>query len=120
MKNYKVKQIIYQNPDNHIKILYIYKLKYFIILVLSINYFSFITCCTIIKSFIPLTMRVIRSLFIIFLSFFFNILFLNQSYYEKKFVHFNDKYKFIHADQHIKILFGKKVCFFSLELINNF
>ena len=51
-----------------------------------INYFSFISCCKITKSYIPLTIRVIRSIFILFLSFMFNS------------SHFNDKYKFIYAE----------------------
>jgi len=63
-----------------------------------INYFSFMHCCKITKSYIPLSMRLIRSIFLFFLSFVFNILFLNQGYYEKKFIHFNEKYKLIHAE----------------------
>ena len=63
-----------------------------------INYFSCMHCCKITKSYIPLSMRLIRSIFLIFLSFVFNILFLNQGYYEKKFIHFNEKYKLIHAE----------------------
>ena len=63
-----------------------------------INYFSCMHCCKITKSYIPLSMRLIRSIFLVFLSFVFNILFLNQGYYEKKFIHFNEKYKLIHAE----------------------
>jgi hypothetical protein len=54
-----------------------------------INYFQCIHCCKITKSYIPLSIRIIRSLFLFILSFVFNILFLNQNYYEKKFNHFN-------------------------------
>ena len=73
-----------------------------------INYFSCISCCKITKSYIPLPMRIIRSLFIFVLSFIFNILFLNQNYYEKKFNHFNEKYTIIHADNmEIKISTGE-------------
>lgn len=69
-----------------------------------INYFSFIHCCKITKSYVPFTMKIIRSIFLFFLSFVFNILFLNQTYYEKKFNKFNDEYKFIHAeDPNLKI-----------------
>ena len=63
-----------------------------------INYFSFINCCKITKSYISLPMRIIRSIFLVFLSFVFNILFLNQTYYEKKFNYFNEKYIFIHSE----------------------
>jgi len=63
-----------------------------------INYFSFMHCCKITKSYIPLSMRLIRSIFLVFLSFVFNILFLNQGYFEKKFIHFNEKYKLIHSE----------------------
>ena len=75
-----------------------------------INYFSFIHCCKITKSYIPLSMRIIRSLFLFILSFIFNILFLNQNYYENKFIHFNEKYTLIHAENlDIKISTGEKV-----------
>ena len=77
-----------------------------------INYFSFMSCCKITKSYIPLTIRIIRSIFILFLSFVFNILFLNQTYYEKKFSHFNDKYKLIHAeDPDLKVSTGERISF---------
>ena len=42
-------------------------------------------------------MRLIRSIFLVFLSFVFNILFLNQNYYEKKFNYFNENYILIHS-----------------------
>ena len=77
-----------------------------------INYFSFMSCCKITKSYIPLTIRIIRSIFILFLSFVFNILFLNQSYYEKKFTYFNDKYKLIHVeDPDLKVSTGERIGF---------
>ena len=77
-----------------------------------INYFSFMSCCKITKSYIPLTIRIIRSIFILFLSFVFNILFLNQTFYEKKFSHFNDKYKLIHAeDPDLKVSTGERISF---------
>jgi hypothetical protein len=63
-----------------------------------INYFSCIHCCKITKSFVPLSMRIIKSLFLLVLSFVFNILFLNQTYYENKFNHFNEKYTLVHAE----------------------
>ena len=77
-----------------------------------INFFSFIHCCKITKSYIPLSIRIIRSIFLIFLSFVFNILFLNQSYFEKKFNHFNEKYIFIHAENtDIKVSSGERISY---------
>lgn len=77
-----------------------------------INYFSFIHCCKITKSYIPLSMRIIRSIFLIFLSFVFNILFLNQIYYEKKFNYFNEKYIFIHSENlDVKVSTGERISY---------
>jgi len=77
-----------------------------------INYFSFIHCCKITKSYVPFTMKIIRSIFLFFLSFVFNILFLNQTYYEKKFNKFNGEYKFIHAeDPNLKISSGERISY---------
>ena len=77
-----------------------------------INYFSCMSCCKITKSYIPLTIRIIRSIFILFLSFVFNILFLNQTYYQKKFDHFNNKYIFIHAEEsNLKVPTGERINF---------
>jgi len=60
-----------------------------------INFFSFCSCLNITESYIPLPIRIIRSLFLVVLSFLFSILFLNQKYYSKKFKYFNEKYKLI-------------------------
>jgi len=77
-----------------------------------INYFTFIHCCKITRSYIPLSLRIIRSLFLFILSFIFNILFLNQDYYEKKFNHFNEKYTLIHAESlDIKVSTGEKIAY---------
>ena len=74
--------------------------------------------CKITKSYIPLTKRVIRSISILFLLFVFNILFVNQPYYEKKFNDFNNKYKFIHdKDSNLAVSTGKRL---SFELENTF
>ena len=74
--------------------------------------------CKITKSYIPLTKRVIRNIFILFLSFVFIILFVNQAYYEKKFNDFNDKYKFIYdKDSDLAVSTGKRL---SFELENTF
>ena len=63
-----------------------------------ISYFSLIHCCKINESFIPVPIKIIKSIFIFFLSNIFNLLFLNQNYYIKKFNHFNEKYKLIHSE----------------------
>ena len=60
-----------------------------------INFFSFCTCINITESYIPLPIRIIRSLFLVVLSFLLCILFLDQKYYSKKFKYFNEKYKLI-------------------------
>jgi hypothetical protein len=60
-----------------------------------INFFSFCTCINITESYIPLPIRIIRSLFLVILSFLFSILFLDQKYYSKKFKYFNEKYKLV-------------------------
>lgn len=75
-----------------------------------INFFSFIKCCKITNSFFPLPLRIIRSLFLIFLSFVFNILFLNQNYYINKFNYFNDKFTIIYSKNiNLEISVGKKI-----------
>ena len=77
-----------------------------------INYFSFLHCLKITKSFVPLTIQIIRSIFLFFLSFVLNILFLNQSYYEKKFEHFDEKYKIIHGeDKDLKVPTGERISY---------
>ena len=63
-----------------------------------INYFSFIQSCKIIECFIPISIIIIRTIFIFFFSLLFNIFFLNQTYYAKKFNYFNEKYKLIHSE----------------------
>ena len=77
-----------------------------------INYFSFLSCLKITKSFLPLTIQIIRSIFLIFSSFVLNILFLNQSYFEKKFNYFNEKYTIIHGeDPELKIPSGERISY---------
>ena len=74
-----------------------------------INYFSDIKCCKITESYIPLTMRFVRSLFIIALGFIVNIVWLDQKYFEKKFNHFNDKYGIINSSKtELKISYGER------------
>jgi len=85
-----------------------------------INYFSCIHCCKITKSYIPLSIRFIRSLFLLILSFVFNILFLNQNYYEKKFNFFNEKYEFIHAENvDLNVPTGKRISYALSNTITN-
>ena len=60
-----------------------------------INFFTVCNCCNITESYVPLPIRLIRSIFLIILAFLFNILFLNQKYYSQKFRYFNENYKLI-------------------------
>ena len=60
-----------------------------------INFFTVCNCCNITESYVPLPIRLIRSIFLIILAFLFNILFLNQKYFSQKFRYFNSKYKLI-------------------------
>ena len=77
-----------------------------------INYFSFISCCKMTESFIPISIRLIRSIFMIILTFVINILCFNQSYYETKFEHFNDKYQFIYTQRNeINIPTSEKIIY---------
>ena len=77
-----------------------------------INFFSSINCCNITESYIPLSIRFIRSIFMIILSFVFNILWLNQTYYEKKFEHFQEEYKLVYSEnENIKIPLGEKISY---------
>jgi len=59
-----------------------------------INFFT-VCSCNITESYVPLPIRLIRSIFLIILAFLFNILFLNQKYYSQKFRYFNSKYKLL-------------------------
>ena len=45
------------------------------------------------ESYIPTLVKIMRIIFILSLNIFFNILHLEQKYFRKKFVYFNDKYK---------------------------
>ena len=60
-----------------------------------INFFTVCNCCNITESYVPLPIRLIRSIFLVILAFLFNILFLNQKYYSQKFRYFNENYKLI-------------------------
>ena len=65
------------------------------------------------ESYIPLTMRLIRSLFIICLSFIVNIVWLDQKYFEKKFNHFDSKYTLNNSSQKnaINVPLGEKISY---------
>ena len=77
-----------------------------------INYFSCINCLKITESYIPISIRLIRSIFMIFVSFVLNIICLGQTYYEKKLEHFNKEYTIINsATIDIKIPLGKKISY---------
>jgi hypothetical protein len=60
-----------------------------------INFFSSIKCCKITESFVPIPIRLMRSILIIVLALFINIFFLNQNYYSQKFSYFNENYKIL-------------------------
>ena len=74
-----------------------------------INYFSFIDFCNITESHIPFPIKLIRSLFMIITSFVINVLWLNQTYYEKKFEYFNKEYNILYSENDISIPTGKKI-----------
>jgi predicted nucleic acid-binding Zn finger protein len=82
-----------------------------------INFFSNINCCKITESYIPISVRLIRSIFMIILTFVLNILWLNQTYYENKFEYFNNEYKFIYTQVENKVPTGKR---FSYAFSNTF
>ena len=60
-----------------------------------INFFSDINCCKITESYVPLPIKLIRSVFMIILAFLVNILFLTQNYFLKKYKYFNQNYKIL-------------------------
>ena len=60
-----------------------------------INLFSSEKFHTITDSFIPIQIRLMRSIFIFILALILNILFLNQNYFSQKFHYFNEKYKIV-------------------------
>ena len=74
-----------------------------------INFFSSINCCKITESYVPLPIRLIRSVFMIVLAFLLNILFLNQSYFSKKFSYFNQNYKLLAYKNEEYIVNAKEV-----------
>ena len=51
------------------------------------------------KSFVPLSMKIIRFFFMISFNMFMNSLFLTQNYFEKKFIYFNEKYNLLYNEE---------------------
>ena len=64
-----------------------------------INFFGVITFCNMTKNYIPLTIKIIRSLFLVVLSLILSILWLDQKYIQKKWEHFNDKYSLLTTEE---------------------
>ena len=64
-----------------------------------INFFDVIPFCNMTKNYIPLTIKLIRSLFLVALSFILSILWLDQKYIQKKWEHFNDKYSLLTSEE---------------------
>ena len=84
------------------------------------------------KSFIPLTNKIIRFLFILAFNIFMNSLFLTQNYFKKKYEYFNSKYN-LQNDEEVKVIssnekfaygikhtIGYAVCNFVIILIIQF
>ena len=95
-----------------------------------INFFSPIKCCKITDSFIPIPMRLIRSILIIVLALFINIFFLGQNYYSEKFKYFNEKYKLVSIKtddyeikaentEEVKITFGETLSYAASHVFIN-
>ena len=77
-----------------------------------INFFSGIKCCKITESFFPLSIRILRSLFMIILSFVLNILWLDQIFYTNKFEHFNKEYTIVNSvTSELNIPLKKKIIY---------
>ena len=64
-----------------------------------INFFDVIPFCNMTLNYIPLTIKLIRSLFLVALSFILSILWLDQKYIQKKWEHFNDKYSLLTSEE---------------------
>ena len=77
-----------------------------------INYFSEIKYCKITESYIPLTLRLIRSLFLFILSIILSILWLDQKYFEEKWNHFNEKYSLLSSqDEKVEIPLSERISY---------
>ena len=79
-----------------------------------INYFADIKCCKMTESYIPLSLRFIRSLFLVVLSIILSILWLDPIYFEKKWNHFNEKYSISNSpNTNIEIPLSERVSYAS-------
>ena len=79
-----------------------------------INYFADIKCCKMTESYIPLSLRFIRSLFLVVLSVILSILWLDPIYFEKKWNHFNEKYSISNSpNTNIEIPLSERVSYAS-------
>ena len=77
-----------------------------------INYFSEIKYCKITESYIPLTLRLIRSLFLFILSIILSILWLDQKYFEEKWNHFNEQYSLLSSqDEKVEIPLSERISY---------
>ena len=77
-----------------------------------INFFSEIKYCNITESYIPLTLRLIRSLFLFLLSLIMAILWLDQKYFEEKWNHFNEKYSLLSdTEEKIDISLSERIAY---------
>ena len=66
------------------------------------------------KSFVPLTLKIIRFIFMIILNMFFNSLFLTQNYFKKKYKYFNNKYN-IQYNEDFKGISSKEIFDYALK-----
>ena len=77
-----------------------------------INFFGIITFCNMTKNYIPLTIKIIRSLFLVVLSLILSILWLDQKYIQKKWEHFNDKYSLLTTkEKNISISLSERISY---------
>ena len=77
-----------------------------------INFFSEIKYCNMTESYIPLTLRLIRSLFLFLLSLIMAILWLDQKYFEEKWNHFNEKYSLLSdTEEKIDIPLSERIAY---------
>ena len=78
-----------------------------------INFFADITLCHMTETYIPITLKFVRSLFIVNLSLILSILWLDQKYFEKKWNHFNEKYSFTNKEENgdIEISLSERISY---------
>ena len=72
------------------------------------------------ESFIPISMKIIRFIFLILLNIFINCIFLNQNYFKEKYNYFNDKYNLAHkAEKDFQISTNDKLEYILKHCIIN-